>query len=89
MPRPNYFCCVLKLRTAFRFFLCVARESTPLFLTFCWMCGPTVSLSIVSGNLASGVEEVWSDDDLDIEDDDEFRRRKLLHDKKKRQAEKV
>ncbi|CAM9128768.1 unnamed protein product [Hapterophycus canaliculatus] len=41
------------------------------------------------GNLAGGVEEFLSDDDLGIEDDDEFQKKKAVHDKKKRQAEKV
>eukprot|EP00752_Nemacystus_decipiens_P009890 g8823.t1 len=41
------------------------------------------------GNLAGGVGEYSSDDDLGIEDDDEFRKKKAVHDKKKRQAEKV
>ena len=35
------------------------------------------------------MEEYSSDDDLGIEDDDEFRKKKAVHDKKKRQAEKV
>jgi len=41
------------------------------------------------GNLAVGVDEDWSDDDLGIEDDDEFQKKKAVADKKKRQAEKV
>lgn len=44
---------------------------------------------IIPGSLAGGVDEYWSDDDLGIEDDDEFRKKKAVHDKKKRQAEKV
>lgn len=43
----------------------------------------------LTGNLAGGVEECLSDDDLGIEDDDEFQKKKAVHDKKKRQAEKV
>lgn len=43
----------------------------------------------LAGAFAVGIDDYWSDDDLDIEEDDEFRKRKLLHDKKKRQAEKV
>lgn len=46
-------------------------------------------MSRYAGTLPVGAEEDWSDDDLDIEEDDEFRKRKLQHDKKKRQAEKV
>lgn len=42
-----------------------------------------------TGNLPVGVDEYWSDDDLGIEDDDEFQKKKAVHDKKKRQAEKV
>lgn len=42
----------------------------------------------LTGNVA-GAEEGWLDDDVDIEEDDEFRKRRLQHDKKKRQAEKV
>lgn len=41
-----------------------------------------------TGHLAGGEDE-WLDDDVDIEEDDEFRKRRLQHDKKKRQAEKV
>lgn len=43
----------------------------------------------LSGAFAVGFDDYWSDDEVDIEEDDEFRKRKLLHDKKKRQAEKV
>lgn len=42
-----------------------------------------------SGYLAGAVDKVCSDDDLGIEDDDEFQKKKAVHDKKKRQAEKV
>lgn len=40
------------------------------------------------GPANAGVGDL-SDDDVDIEEDDEYRRRKVLHDKKKRQAENV
>lgn len=50
---------------------------------------PTVTLPTLPGNFAVGIDDYWSEDELDIEEDDEFRKRKLLHDKKTRQAEKV
>ncbi|CBJ26117.1 conserved unknown protein [Ectocarpus siliculosus] len=57
--------------------------------------GATVGISEAADNdngvgyLGGGVDKVCSDDDLGIEDDDEFQKKKAVHDKKKRQAEKV
>lgn len=50
---------------------------------------PPTPTPTLPGSFAVGIDDYWSDDDLDIEEDDEFRKRKLLHDKKTRQAEKV
>ncbi|CAM9818779.1 unnamed protein product, partial [Ectocarpus sp. 4 AP-2014] len=55
----------------------------------------TVGISEAADNdngvdyLGGGVDKVCSDDDLGIEDDDEFQKKTAVHDKKKRQAEKV
>lgn len=50
------------------------------------VCWPESSLWL---GIGYGVEEVASDSEVDFEDDDEYRKRRAEHDKKKRQAEKV